>query len=121
MNRVLARLAAVTVLAALVLGAAGATDASATDIRIVYDRGTVKFEDWGEHIEAIDTLADGYGIRAYLSWKPDHTAAVHDAGADMEPARRNLSIPENRKVWLTMCYTRNGANVKCSKAKAGRA
>ena len=63
----------------------------------------------------------GGGVRAYLNWTGGNSASALDEGLDTKQAHRNLAIPEGTKVTLTMCYTNNGLDVKCSDFRVGTA
>ncbi len=45
-----------------------------------------------------------------------NTTSVTDGSAGYESSK-NLSIPERTTVFLQLCYTRNGADDKCTKSK----
>jgi hypothetical protein len=116
----LARIAA-PALACLAL-AAPAAFADTGDERIDGKYGFVKFQSKGEILSAADIVPDGYGVRAYLRWKGGNSASAWDTkGIDHYPDVRNLSIREGTKVSLTMCYTRNGLDTRCSDYQLGTA
>lgn len=85
---------------------------AAENARIDGKYGFVRFDAYGEVIEAADIWVDGYGVRAYLEW--DGGRASVTAAGDLYPVSKNLSIREGTDVWLTMCYTNNGHAFKCS-------
>jgi hypothetical protein len=107
-------------LAALALAFSAPAAHAGSDQEIRTDRGQVAFDHHGEWLTACDENADGYGVRAYLRWSSTKSAQVTDydsyGGATLCESK-NLSIPEGTTVWLTMCYTDNRVDVKCSKSQ----
>ncbi len=114
-------LAGAAVLAVCAL-AAPVASADPGDERIDGKYGFVEFQSDGEILRAADIVPDGYGVRAYLRWKGGNSASAWDTkGIDHYPDVRNLSIREGTRVSLTMCYTRNGVDVRCSDYQLGTA
>jgi hypothetical protein len=107
----------IAVTSALILSVFGlsASAASAGEVENIHTKGgSVGFNDKNEIVVAFDHLLDGYGVRAYLSWRGGK-AWVTDYGAYGDTASMNLSLREGTPVWLTMCYiNKKGAKVKCS-------
>lgn len=122
--RRIAATAALSIAAASTLSWVGAPAASASsDERIDVKYGYVKFEAAGEKLTAGDIWGDGYGVRARLGWetsKGPKTAWVIDTSAGYE-STKDLSIREGTTVYLQLCYTRHGADVKCTRSKAAEA
>ena len=113
--RSLRGLAAAAVATAAVCGLGAPAASAATSESIATHRGSVAFHGDGEELWAIDQKRDGYGIRAFLSWK-GHWASVSDRGARGVAELRDLSIPERTPVYLQMCYLgAGGKQVKCSR------
>lgn len=118
----MARRIAVTGALAVAVCGLSVSSASAGQNAYVWGKyGHVKFEQYGEVLTASDDWHDGYGVRAYLHWGGNQSAGVTDDGPEPYPESRNLSIPEGTKVSLTMCYTNNGADVRCSDYELGEA
>jgi hypothetical protein len=88
-------------------------------------RGLVKFQPSGDYLIAYDTLRDGYGVYAKLTWNDSndvgHERKIHDPDSTAGPPHRNLSLHERTTVWLEMCYTKNGDDVKCSLSQRAKA
>jgi hypothetical protein len=102
-----------TLLAALaVLGLSAPSALAGENERIDGRYGYVKFEHYGEVIEAADIYKDGHGVRAELKWEGGF-AHVTNAGK-LYPVAKNLSIQEGTDVYLRMCYTENLKPFKCS-------
>ena len=85
-------------------------------------QGFVKFDDFGEKLQAYDAKEGGYGVRAYLHWSSTEKATVTaDRSTGSGFAQKNLAIPEGVPVELTICHTKNGVDVKCSLSQTGEA
>jgi len=109
------RIAVIAALTALGISVPSASAGQSEEIST--ERGSVVFLANGERLLAHDEKRDGYGVRAVLTWNDEfggHTASVTDGSSSGGPARRNLSFPERKTVWLQLCYTKNGAQGKCS-------
>ena len=108
---------------ALAASAAGAPAASAGHSESISTKqGFVKFDDFGEKLQAYDAKEGGYGVRAYLHWSSTEKATVianRSTGSGF--AQKNLSIPEGVPVELTICHTKGGVDVKCSLSQTGEA
>jgi hypothetical protein len=108
---------------ALAASAAGAPAAFAGHSESISTKqGFVKFDDFGEKLQAYDAKEGGYGVRAYLHWSSTEKATVianRSTGSGF--AQKNLSIPEGVPVELTICHTKGGVDVKCSLSQTGEA
>jgi hypothetical protein len=102
---------------------AGAPAASAGHSESISTKqGFVKFDDFGEKLQAYDAKEGGYGVRAYLHWSSTEKATVTaDRATGSGFAQKNLSIPEGVPVELTICHTKHGVDVKCSLSQTGEA
>ena len=114
------RLARGSLLAALLAtsigGGFGVSTASAGSYEEIRTAGAwAKFDDLGEELIVGDIAKDHKGARAYLHWPGGNSASVHVAGYAKPHAERDLSIREGTKVTLTVCYTKRGLDVQCSK------
>jgi hypothetical protein len=118
-----ARLSAATGAAALLAVSLSAPTASAVETmgtpqQIKTKGGSALFYDINENLEARDLRADGYGARAYLAWK-GHRAMAYTNGGKGSRAVVDLNIAEGTTVYLQLCYTDKGRNVKSSKLQKG--
>jgi hypothetical protein len=85
-------------------------------------QGFVKFDAFGEKLQAYDAKDNAYGVRAYLHWSSTEKATVTaDRSTGSGFAQKNLSIPEGVPVDLTICHTKKGVDVKCSYSQRGEA
>jgi hypothetical protein len=95
------------------------------DEKIRVSGGEVEFNHRDEFLWAIDLRLDGYGVRAYVTWKDSvggrHKAPATDPNPDPPGQLENLSIPEGTTVWLQVCYTRHGADANCSRHQRAEA
>jgi hypothetical protein len=112
------RIAVTSALALALFGSTVATASAEENEEIYAKYGNVTFEAYGEKITAATYRSD-YGVRAYLHWSRNKSASVIADGLYEES--RNLSIPEGTTVSLTMCYTKNGLDVKCGDYQLGEA
>ena len=98
--------------AALMLGLGAPAAFAGENVRIDGKYGFVAFEHHGEKIEAADIYKDGYGVRAELKWKGGFKYVTNSG--KLYPVPKNLSIAENKTVYLRMCYTHNVKPFNCS-------
>jgi hypothetical protein len=110
--------------AAALVGATAAPSAYAdahaegTPQQIKTKRSSALFYDIDEDLEARDIRADGYGARAYLRFG-GHTSSAYANNGEGDRDVVDLNIPEGMTVYLQLCYTKNGVDVKCSKPQKG--
>ncbi|HWK29986.1 MAG TPA: hypothetical protein VNS09_25680 [Solirubrobacter sp.] len=107
------------------LGLGAATAHAGQSQSIETERGSVRFEHYGEILTAYaGPYAGGRGIRAYLDWtdrgrKHAVVTALQGAGGT-GTASKNLSIREGTTVYLRMCYTNlQNEDTRCSKRQRG--
>jgi hypothetical protein len=105
-------LSGLAVLSALGLSAPAAH--AGTDEQIVGDHGIVVFLHKGERLEAHDTEAEGWSVKAELRWGVISKAHAWDFRFDDFPDRTNLDLAEGTAVELRMCYFDNGYRINCS-------
>jgi hypothetical protein len=116
------RLVAVAALALTAFGVSGPPASAGHSESISTKQGFVKFDDFGEKLQAYDAMEGGYGVRAYLHWSSTEKATVvADRSTGSGFAQKNLSIREGVPVELTICHTKNGVDVKCSLSQTGEA
>ncbi|WP_030543138.1 hypothetical protein [Streptomyces albus] len=83
-------------------------------------RAGAYFYDFREKLVVSDYKADGYGARAYLTWG-SHRASVYAGGGRNSTDEKDLSIKEGTPVWLQLCTTKRGKNLRCTKTRKGYA
>lgn len=86
---------------------------SGKTVSIRTKRGAVYFYSYGDVLHVGDYYEDGLGIRGYaVANGKRYTAYTNDglnSGDDT-----NLNFKEGTPVWIQLCYTDNGEDVKCS-------
>jgi hypothetical protein len=119
------RLAITGALALALVGVSVPAASAGEDEKILVSGGEVEFDHRGEFLWAIDLRLDGYGVRAYVTWKDGvggrHKAPATDPDPDPPGQLENLSIPEGTTVWLKVCYTRQSADARCSRQQRAEA
>ena len=130
MNRTLTRVAtglAATAAAVAMAGTLGATPAFAgtnTSLATVKTAtfktgaGIAWFYHDGEHLEILDTAADGAGVRVYWAIS-DPRGNVYENGTDYVggvDVRKdiNLSITDGHKISITLCISDNGNRIQAT-------
>jgi hypothetical protein len=82
------------------------------------ERSGTYFYHWGDELVVSDYMADGLGARAYLTWGGNRVTVYTNRGKDTSD-RRNLNLREGTAVWLQLCWTDDGENIRCSQAQKG--
>jgi len=112
-TRSVAAAAAVAMLAAGTPAAvAGVTQSIRTE------RSGAYFYHYGDELVVSDYMADGLGARAYLTWGGNRVTVYTNQGKDTSD-ERNLDLREGTAVWLQLCWTDNGQNIRCSQSQKG--
>ena len=117
------RLAAISALAFAVSFLSAPLASAGSNERIDVKYGYVRFDSEGEKLAAADIWANHVGIRAKLTLFKDgkkKVARVTDSSAGYESSK-NFSIREGTTVFLQLCYVRDGAEGKCSRAHRAEA
>ncbi|MBQ0985260.1 hypothetical protein KBZ10_12155 [Streptomyces sp. F63] len=83
-------------------------------------RAGAYFYHFREKLVVSDYKADGYGARAYLTWG-SRRASVYAGGGRNSTDEKDLSIREGTPVWLQLCTTKRGKNLRCTKTRKGYA
>jgi hypothetical protein len=97
------------------LGLAAPAASAGSPESIHTDGGYVSFYDIDEELTASDSRGEGWGVRAKLKWgEKGYETVTDDQGAGGRPVDEDLTIREGTTVYLKMCYTNNGKDVKCS-------
>jgi hypothetical protein len=71
-----------------------------------------------EVLRVSDYKVDGYGARAYLTWHDNKIAVYTNKGVNTYD-EKTINIREGTTVWLQLCFTNNGKNVRCSGTQRG--
>ncbi|MCC3650862.1 hypothetical protein LIX60_05095 [Streptomyces sp. S07_1.15] len=83
-------------------------------------RAGAYFYHFREKLVVSDYKADGYGARAYLTWG-SRRASVYAGGGRNSTDEKDLRIKEGTPVWLQLCTTKRGKNLRCTKTRKGYA
>ncbi|NJQ03605.1 hypothetical protein [Streptomyces zingiberis] len=89
-------------------------------VSIRTDRAGAYFYHHSESLVVSDYRADGYGARAYLTWG-GRKVSVYAGGGRNSTDEKRLAIAEGTPVWLQLCYTQRGRNVRCGSTHKGYA
>lgn len=95
-------------------------DAASKTVAIRTKRGAVYFYSYGDVLHVGDYYKDGLGIRGYAIANGKRYTAYTNEGLNSVDDK-NLNFKEGTPVWIQLCYTNNGKNVKCSGTVKGYA
>lgn len=111
---------AVTGVLALAVSGLSVPAASAGDSELIEVKGGYGlFADGGDLLRAVDQRRDGYGVRARLGFSGTSATATAQGVGELQD--NDLNVREGAKVWLQVCYTKKGVDVKCSQFQRGTA
>lgn len=100
--------------------ASGDVGVQGTTASIRTQRGAVYFYHWGDKLRVSDYKKDGYGVRGYLIANGKKYSVYTGAGKDTGH-EKTINLREGTRVFIQLCYTKNAADVKCSRTVEGQA
>lgn len=82
--------------------------------------GAVYFYDYGDQLHVSDYYADGRGVRGYAFVNNTRHTVYTNKGINSSDDKY-LHLKEGTPVYIQLCYTKRGTNVKCSGTVKGYA
>lgn len=96
------------------------TTAQSKTVAIRTKYGAVYFYNYGDQLHVGDYYADGRGVRGYAIAKgKKYTVYTNDGLNSVDD--KYLHLKEGTPVYVQLCYTKKGKNVKCSGLAKGYA
>jgi hypothetical protein len=87
--------------------------ADSKTVRVRTDYGAVYFYDYGDVLHVSDYAADGRGVRGYAIAKGKRHTVYTNRGLNSWDDK-SLRLKEGTAVFVQLCYTKKGKDVKCS-------